>query len=210
VLLFFSIQDFSFKVNGVCLRNSAILNRGVRGLFLEAPSSEKYLVHPLAHLLVGALVGAVAPHPAASLLGGIASHVALDAVPHTEEETFTRGRRRGYRLSVAEDGAHHRRLKLTPGLIVAAVELIAGILIIAWLITRCHGLSPWAVGLGALGGVLPDLVDAPAHLLFRIRLMHVSKLHWTVPRRYALWGILTQVIAAGAAVAFLRRIGGCG
>ena len=167
-------------------------------------------MHPLAHLLVGAVVGAVAPHPAASLLGGIVSHVALDAVPHTEEETFTRGRRRGFRLSVVEDGAHHRRLRLTPGLMMAGFELIAGILIIAWLITRCHGLSPWAVGLGALGGILPDLVDAPAHLLFRIRLMHVSKLHWTVTRRYALWGVLTQVAAAGAAAAFLRRIGGCG
>ena len=167
-------------------------------------------MHPLAHLLVGAVVGAVAPHPAASLLGGIASHVVLDAVPHTEEETFTRGRRRGYRLDVVQDSARRRHLKVTPGLIMAAFELLAGILIIAWLVTRCDGLSPWAVGLGALGGILPDLVDAPAHLLFRIRLMHVSKLHWTVTRRYALWGVLTQVAAAGAAALFLPRIGGCG
>lgn len=167
-------------------------------------------MHPLAHLLLGAVVGAIVPPPAASLLGGIASHFVLDAVPHTEEETFTRCRRRGFRLQIAHEDGRRRHLRLTPGLIVAAVELIAGILIIAWLITRCHGLSPWAVGLGALGGILPDLVDAPVHLLFRIRLMHISKLHWTVTRRYALLGILTQVIAAGAAVAFLWRIGRCG
>ena len=167
-------------------------------------------MHPLAHLLVGAIVGAVAPNPGLSLLGGIASHVVLDAVPHTEEETFTRGRRRGYRLVIVEDGAHRRRLRLTPGLIVAGFELLAGILILALLITRCHGLSPWSVGLGAFGGILPDLVDAPAHVLFRIRLMHLSKLHWTVTRRYALWGILTQVALAGGAAALLWRIGGCG
>ena len=144
------------------------------------------------------------------MLGGIVSHVVLDAVPHTEEETFTRGRRRGYRLIIMEDGVHRRHLRLTPGLIVAVVELIAGILIIAWLTTRCHGLSLWSVGLGAFGGILPDLVDAPAHLLFRVRLLHVSRLHWTVTRRYAAWGILTQVAVAGAAAALLWRIGGCG
>ena len=144
------------------------------------------------------------------MLGGIVSHVLLDAVPHTEEETFTRGRRRGYRLVIVEDRAHHRRLRLTPGLIVAGFELLAGILIIALLMTGCHWHSPWSVGLGTFGGILPDLVDAPAHLLFRIRLMHVSKLHWTVTRRYALLGILTQVVLAGAAAALLWRIGGCG
>jgi hypothetical protein len=166
-------------------------------------------VHPLAHLLVGAAAGALAPNPGVSLLGGIASHVALDGVPHTEEETFTRGRRRGYRLTVVEDSAHHRHLKLTPGLGLAGVELLAGSLVIAWLVTRCHGLNAWGAGLGAFGGILPDVVDAPAHLLFRIRLMHVSALHWTVPRRYALWGIATQVAAAAAAAAVLWKLGGC-
>jgi hypothetical protein len=166
-------------------------------------------VHPLAHLLVGALVGAVAPHPGASLLGGIASHLALDFVPHTEEETFTRGRRRGFRLQIAHENGGRRHLRLTPGLILAGCELVAGVLIVVWLITRCHGLGPWSVGLGALGGILPDLVDAPAHLLLRVRLMHIPKMHWTVTRRYALWGILTQVAAAGVAAALLWKLGGC-
>lgn len=165
-------------------------------------------MHPLAHLLVGAAVGAIVP-PDASLFVGIASHVVLDAVPHTEEETFTRGRRRGYRLSVVEDGTHRRRLVLTPGLILAGCELIIGTIVVAWFAARCQGLNPWAVGLGAFGGVLPDLVDAPAHLLFRIRLMHVSKLHFTVTRRFALVGILTQIVFAGAAAAMLWRLGGC-
>ncbi len=166
-------------------------------------------MHPLAHLLVGAFVGAVAPHPAVSLLGGIVSHVVLDATPHTEEETFTHGRRRGFRLPIAQEDGRRRHLRLTPGLLLAGFELLAGILILAWLLTRCHRLSPWPVGLGALGGILPDLVDALAKVLFGVRLMHIPKLHWTVTRRYALLGILTQVVLAGAAAALLWRIGGC-
>ena len=145
--------------------------------------------------------------PGASLFAGVASHVVLDAIPHTEEETFTRGRRRGYRLSVVDNGTHRRRLRLTPGLMLAGCELIAGTIVVAWFATRCQGLNPWAVGLGAFGGVLPDLVDAPVHLLFRIRLMHVSKLHFTVTRRFALLGILTQVVLAAAAAAMLWRVG---
>jgi hypothetical protein len=143
------------------------------------------------------------------LLSGIASHVVLDAVPHTEEETFTRGRRRGYRLTVVDDGQHRRHLRLTPGLILAMCELIVGSALVAMFAFRCQGLNPWAVVLGAFGGVLPDLVDAPAHLLFRVRLMHISKLHFTVTRRFAILGILTQVVLAGAAGVMLWRIGGC-
>jgi hypothetical protein len=165
-------------------------------------------VHPLAHLLVGAAAGAIVP-PGGSLFAGIASHVVLDAVPHTEEETFTRGRRRGYRLTVVEDSRHRRHVRLTPGLILAFCELIAGSIIVAWFAFRCQGLNPWAVALGAFGGVLPDLVDAPAHLLFRIRLMHVSRLHFTVTRRFAIVGILTQIVFAGTAALILWRLGGC-
>lgn len=166
-------------------------------------------MHPLAHLLVGAAVGAVAPEPGVSLLGGVATHIVLDALPHTEEETFTIGRRRGYRLAVVEDSARHRHLKITPGLMLAGVELLAGTLITAWVATRCDALNPWSVGLGAFGGILPDLVDAPMHLLFRVRLLHISKMHWTVTRRYALWGIVTQVAAVAGAAALLWKLGGC-
>jgi hypothetical protein len=174
-------------------------------------------VHPFAHLLVGAAVGAFSRSPATSLLGGIVSHLALDTVPHTEEETFTRGRRPGVRLREAQAGAPRpsrrrrgRRRRLTPGLMLAGLELVLGSLIVAWLISRCGGLGPWSVGLGALGGIVPDLVDAPMHMFFGVRLMHISQLHWTVTRRYALWGIATQIAAAGAAAAVLWRLGGCG
>lgn len=88
-------------------------------------------------------------------------------------------------------------------LVLAGFELLGGILILAWLLTRCHRLSPWSIGLGAPGGILPDLVDASANVLFGVTLMHIPKLHWTVTRRYALLGILTQVVVAGAAAAIL-------
>src|SRR3989442_15924941 len=45
-------------------------------------------MHPLAHMLTGALIGQLAPNPAAAALGGMLSHGVLDFVPHTEGETF--------------------------------------------------------------------------------------------------------------------------
>jgi hypothetical protein len=39
--------------------------------------------------------------------------------------------------------------------------------------------------------------------------MHVSRLHFTVTRRFAIVGILTQIVFAGTAALILWRLGGC-
>ncbi len=157
-------------------------------------------MHPFAHLLVGALIGAAARTPAGALAGGIFSHYALDVIPHTEEETFT-----GPEVERARTG-----LRLGPGLVEAGLEAVLGVLAVGWLLSRCREMDPWSVGLGALGGLLPDLVDAPIKMFLGTGLVHPSRLHWTVTRRYAVWGILTQVAVAGGTAMLLWRVGGCG
>ncbi len=141
-------------------------------------------MHPLAHMLAGALVGQAAGTPAAGIVGGIASHYLLDVVPHTE----------GF----------------TPDLIEAGVEAVVGIAALAWMVARCPQASGVQIGAGALGGLLPDLVDVPLKWLTGVTVLHVRSLHWTVRRRHAFWGILTQVAVIAAAAVGLWRLAGCG
>lgn len=151
-------------------------------------------MHPLAHMLTGALIGQVAPHPATAVLGGFFSHHLLDAIPHTEGKTF----------NPQPDAA------LGAEIVEAGLEFGAGILILTWLIGNCDGSKPLPIVLGSLAALLPDLVDLPLRTLFGINLLHVPGLHWTVQRRHAAWGILTQMAVAGTAIVSVWRASGCG
>ncbi len=151
-------------------------------------------MHPLAHVLAGALVGQAAGTPAAGMVGGIVTHYLLDAVPHTEGVTY-----RGKEVS-----------GLTPDLIEAGVEAVAGIAVLAWMVTRCPQASAVQIGSGVLGGLLPDLVDVPLRWLTGVTILHMRSLHWTVRRRHAVWGILTQVAVIAASAFGLWRLTGCG
>ncbi len=151
-------------------------------------------MHPLAHVLAGALVGQAAGTPGAGIVGGIASHYLLDVVPHTEGFTF-----RGKEVT-----------GLTPDLIEAGVEAVVGIAALAWMVARCPQASAVQIGSGALGGLLPDLVDVPLKWLTGVTILHVRSLHWTVRRRHAVWGILTQVAVIAASAFGLWRLTACG
>jgi hypothetical protein len=191
---------------------------------------------PLAHMLTGALVGLVTPSPSLGVAGGVLSHLLLDALPHAEAKTFRTSRgapgvgnaKPASRITVAvplrgpfRGGRNpHTPVLLTrtlgdedlslPDLVEAGFELLAGIAILMWYLTRCPGVRPLEVGLGALSGILPDLVDVPLKMLFGFAVLHVPALHWTVTRRNALWGILTQIAVAGGAMALLWVLGSCG
>lgn len=146
-------------------------------------------MHPLAHMITGAIIGQVAPGPAAAAVGGLVSHYVLDVIPHTEGETFY--------------GEAPIRL-LRPDVIEAGAEFIAGSLIIGWLSTRCDGLHFLSVAFGALGALLPDLIDLPLKALFKAGpFLHLRRLHWTVTRKHAVFGVLTQLLVVVTAGFFL-------
>ncbi len=151
-------------------------------------------MHPLAHMLTGALIGQLAPTPARAVVGGLLSHLVLDVLPHAEGKTFKSEPVSGHGADLLEAG----------------LEFIAGIVILGWLIGSCHGFRPLYLGWGTFAALLPDLINLPIELFFGITILHSRRLHWTVTRRHAVWGILTQVAVVVAAAASLWQVGGCG
>ncbi len=151
-------------------------------------------MHPLAHMLTGALIGQVAPTRPIAIAGGWLSHYVLDALPHTEGKTFWPHRGSTFGVDTIEAGA----------------EFIAGSMIVGWLLGHCHGAHSVSVALGVLSALVPDLIDVPLKLVSRVTLLHAPGLHWTVRRSHALSGILTQVAVIGAAAMYLWRASGCG
>lgn len=169
-------------------------------------------MHPLAHMLTGALVGQLAPSPVVAVVGGLLSHLALDAIPHAEGGTFSHVDGSRLRLAAGAPNPHHAGggLRRPLEMIEAGLELVAGIVALAWLDSRCPGLDLRLVCLGVFGGLIPDLIDQPVERLWGVNVVHPERIHWTVGRRFWLLGILTQVVVAAAAILFLWRAGGCG
>ena len=151
-------------------------------------------MHPLAHALAGGLVGQVAASPGVALLGGLASHLLLDRIPHTEGDTFRNA-------PATALGIEH---------LEAVVELSVAIMALWWAATRCPGVDPLPLVLGALGGLLPDMVDVPLHLLFGRTILHREAWHRTAARRRAAFGIVTQILTILGAGFGLWLAAGCG
>ncbi len=145
-------------------------------------------------MLTGALIGQAAHNPAVAVLGGLASHAVLDALPHTEGATF-------------RDRPGPNRF---PELLEAGVEAVAGLIVVAWVIRTCPGAHAFSVAAGVLAALGPDLIDQPLLMFSRVPVLHIPSLHWTVGRRHAVWGILTQVAVIGLAALALGRAAGCG
>jgi hypothetical protein len=145
-------------------------------------------------MLAGALIGQLSPSALVAFAGGFASHLALDAVPHTEGETF---------------GFEGGRL-LRADVLEAGFELAAGAAILVWLVARCPGADGALIAVGVLAGLVPDLIDHPAERLLGKTFLHPQRLHWTVGRRHWVWGVLAQVAVIGLALWGLWRLAGCG
>ncbi len=144
-------------------------------------------MNPLAHMLAGALIGQVSSSAPWAVAGGIASHALLDATPHAEGETF---------------GMQSQSL-LRPDIVEAGIEAMVGIVVLWRLTISCPAARADLVTFGALGGLLPDLVDIPLKATIGRTILHVRSLHGTVRRKHAAWGILAQVVTAGSAAILL-------
>jgi hypothetical protein len=151
-------------------------------------------MHPLAHTLTGALVGQAASSPALALIGGVASHVILDRIPHAEGETFAGRRTSAFGIDLIE----------------AAAELVVGLAAVWWVGDTCSSARVASLALGVLGGLLPDLVDLPLKALAGVIVLHKRSWHRTVPREQAALGILTQVATVIIAATGLWFLAGCG
>jgi hypothetical protein len=108
------------------------------------------------HAIVGAAIASFMPeHPALAFVAGIASHFAIDAIPHSDYplRSISIGRSRS---AVTFD---HLLLR---DLLLIAFDTTAGIAIALWLYAGA-GVT-FAVLAGAIGAILPD----PLRLAYRL------------------------------------------
>ena len=95
------------------------------------------------HVLAGALVGLAAPGPVSAFLGGVASHVALDVVPHWGDRPID---------------------EVMP---IAVADGLTGLAAIAVVWSRTPPGRRLRVLAGMAGGSLPDL-DKPGEVFFGV------------------------------------------
>ncbi|MDR7465267.1 MAG: hypothetical protein QN175_12450 [Armatimonadota bacterium] len=169
-------------------------------------------MHPLAHILAGALVGQVSSSPVGALLGGLASHVVLDAAPHTEGLTFKNPPAASGASAVPDPALPllDRLRSLLPEWTAAGLEAVIGVLAVSWLARACPEAKVPLIAMGILGALLPDLIDQPLLALLGVVVLHIRRLHGTVGRRYALWGILSQAAVVGLVALALWQAADCG
>lgn len=150
----------------------------------------------LPHAIVGATIAAKIGNPALSLPLAVASHFALDLLPHWNPHLNTEYKKLG-KLSIATKGI----ISLD-----VIISLIVGIYIASNYLPDQNKFV--FVLLGALMGVLPDLVEAP-HFFLGWRIPVIEKLlkfQKSIQNDAPIvWGLLTQIFIIGACFWWLNN-----
>ena len=146
------------------------------------------------HVLSGAVIGAAVRRPLPAFAIGVASHFALDALPHWGEW---------------ESERHFLRVAVVDGLTGLAAM---GVVTRAVLRTPAAGRGRLAasVVLGMAGAALPDL-DKPAHIIFKRKLWPdaVNRFHSRIqdeaPHRFVSHELVAAAGFAVSAAALIKR-----
>jgi hypothetical protein len=148
------------------------------------------------HAIVGAAIASQIPnHPITALVAGIASHFAIDAIPHWDYPLRSILSKKGSPLTL------DRRLLVDCSLI--AVDGLGGLAIALSLFAQPGALL--TILLGALGGMLPDPFQFVHRLYPHEPLRTVQRFHgWIHTKRKLDWplGVASQ-LAFNAAVILL-------
>jgi hypothetical protein len=110
------------------------------------------------HAVVGAAIASLIPdHPLGAFLAGVASHFAIDAIPHWDYplRSMFRGADKGTALAL------DRGLAIDFGLI--ALDALAGLAVAIWLFATPATML--TIMMGIFGGILPDPLQF-AHRLY--------------------------------------------
>ena len=148
------------------------------------------------HVLSGAVIGAAVRRPLPAFAIGVASHFALDSLPHWGEW---------------ESESHFLRVAVADGLTGLAAM---GIVTRAVLRTPAAGRTKLvaSVVLGMAGAALPDL-DKPAHIIFKRKLWPdaVNRFHSRIqdeaPHRFVSHELVAATGFALSAAALIKRRG---
>jgi hypothetical protein len=140
------------------------------------------------HAVVGAAIATLFPdHPALAFASGVASHFAIDAIPHWD-----------YPLRSISTKRTAPALAVNWGLLqdfgMITLDAGLGLAVALWLYASPAGLA--AVLLGALGAMLPDPLQLVHRLFPREPLRTLQRFHvWIHSKRKLRWplGIASQV-----------------
>jgi hypothetical protein len=144
------------------------------------------------------------------VLGGIASHHFLDAMPHFDQGTFALKREGPRYLGYIPEYAERNFGKREWIILFFDWAISAFIFLMLAAFLPLEHLS-WAVS-GAVGGVLPDVLDSSPlwsrQLRKKFKLLAIyhqfhSFFHWTVSMRRLWLGVLTQFVFIGASLAII-------
>ncbi len=148
------------------------------------------------HLIAGGAIGALTGNPAAAFPLGVVSHHILDRTPHTDGGTLLWGKYEPGNFIVSKP------IDWVIGLTDVTIGCVIGFFV--W---RATGFNI-AVLAGAIGAVLPDVVDNGPYIQRWFRKTAFGKkyhkMHWqfhfTAPPRMWLVGVLTQVAIMGVSL----------
>ena len=143
------------------------------------------------HSLTGAFIASHIPHPIVYTPLGLASHYLGDWIPHWDFGT----------------GMNSGKRKKSTAVILEIIELIISITLIYYFFQKGYSEIRWHVWIGAVIGILPDLLDAPRNFL-KLRIKFLDPIfrlhhffHHSTPNVF--FGLLLQIIVV-AIIYFLR------
>lgn len=101
------------------------------------------------HSLTGAFLASQIPNPVFYVPGAIAAHYLEDWIPHWDFGT----------------GLSTGKRSIKAALFFEVLELVVAFGLLYWFFQAGHDQLQWHIWLGAVAGILPDLVDAPKNFL---------------------------------------------
>jgi hypothetical protein len=157
------------------------------------------------HAIVGAAIGSLMPHhPALGFACGVASHFAIDAIPHWDYSL------RSISIKPAQGSALRFNWSLGRDLGLISFDALGGLTVALWLYaTPAAGL---AVLLAALGAMLPDPLQLVHRLYPREPLATLQRFHvWIHSKRKLTWplGVSSQlsfVVSVVCSLAAMKSI----
>jgi len=145
------------------------------------------------HAVVGGAIASLFPsHPLLAVIGGFASHFAIDAIPHWDYPL---------RSITVGMGADNRRIEMSGALLLDLIciglDASAGLALAIWLFATPT--SGWVVALGAVAGMMPDPLQFVHSVHPREPLVSLQRFHgWIHSKRKLAWrlGVSSQIVFA--------------
>jgi hypothetical protein len=139
------------------------------------------------HAIVGAAIASLMPnHPALAFASGIASHFAIDAIPHWDYPLRS--------ITLKPGSAMTLDFSLVRDLGLITLDACVGLAVTLWLYASPNATT--AVVLGAFGAMLPDPLQIAHKLCPREPLRSLQRFHvWIHTRQQLSWpvGVSSQL-----------------